>query len=347
MALPESSLSIICSSVRDFVRLGIDAVGNNINILIGSPAEIENDDEHRVSLFFYRFEPSGFQAHAHPEDPWQIRVFCLINAFSIEDDGVLAGENDLRIIGQIVKVFRETPVLQATDVNGETVRLQVVFSPATDEQINQVWSTQGDTTYRPSVIYEMALAVIVPSVLRVEPSLVASVGSQARASMDARFQGFDGVTSGPIVSAASVNTNNPNWQPVICWIFNDECLHTLSFDVDSDAFAAFTAQIWLAGEPSEGIQLQWEMWQANSGWQQQGTAIAVTPQTNFIDPDNIPAAVLNTFPFEPGQPISIPPGQNAAQGMLYAVRDVVVSPGQSAIQIRSNPLLLSLYRTSL
>lgn len=343
MALPESSLSIICASVRDFIRLGIDAVGNNINVLIGAPAEIEDDGEHRVSMFFYRFEPGGFQANVHPQEPWRIRLFCMVTAFGIEDDGVPAGENDLRILGQIVRVFRETPVLSAVDVNGESIRLQVIFSPATDEQINQVWSTQGDVTYRPSVIYEMTLAVIMPSELQVEPSLVARIGSQARGSMAARYEAFDGVAKGPLVSAVSINTDNPYWQPVISWIYDNECAHTLSFDINSDAFDDFTAQIWVAGDSTEEIQLQWEIWQSDTGWQQTGAPINVNPFNPFIDPDNIPAAD-DTFPFEPGQPISIADGQTAAQGMLYAVRNVVVIEGQAAVQIRSNPILLNLYR---
>lgn len=344
MALPESSLSIICASVRDFVRLGIDAVGNNINVLIGAPAEIVEEGEHRVSMFFYRFEPGGFQANAHPQDPWSIRLFCMITAFGIEDDGVPAGENDLRILGEIVRVFREAPVLSAVDVNGESIRLQVIFSPATDEQINQVWSTQGDVTYRPSVIYEMALAVIMPSQLQVEASLVASIGSQARGSMTTRYEDFDGVARGPVVRAVNINTANPYWQPVISWIYDNECAHTLSFDIDSEAFDDFTAQIWVAGDTNEEIQLQWESWQSDTGWQQTGDAINVTPFTQSLEPDNIPDVIADTFPFQPGQPISIADGETAAQGMLYAIRNVVVNEGQPAMQIRSNPLLLNLYR---
>jgi len=45
-------------------------------------------------------------------------------------------------------------------------------------------------------------------------------------------------------------------------------------------------------------------------------------------------------------PVAIPGGENAAQGLLYATRSVVMIEGQPAIEIRSNPLLISLYRTT-
>ncbi len=94
------------------------------------------------------------------------------------------------MLGEVIRIFREQPVLTAIAVGGEQVRLQVVFSPVTDEQINQVWSTQGDATYRPSVIYEMVLAPIIPSQQRIEPPLVGALGNQAFASMAQRHAGF-------------------------------------------------------------------------------------------------------------------------------------------------------------
>ena len=160
MALPESSLSIVCSAIYTFVHTGVGAAANVINVSMGAPAEVsDNEDEHRLNLFFYRFEPGGFEASAHPNDPWRVRIFCMITAFGADEGGVLAGENELRILGEVIRIFRERPVMDAVAVGSEQVRLQAVFTPATDEQINQIWSTQGDTSYHPSVVYEMALAL--------------------------------------------------------------------------------------------------------------------------------------------------------------------------------------------
>lgn len=345
MPLPESSLSIICNSISQFVRTGLNAAANNISVSIGAPAEVaDNDEDHRLNLFFYRFEPGGFDSDAHPNDPWRVRMFCLVTAFGILEDNVTAGENELRLLGEVLRIFRETPVLAAVTVSGEPVRLQVVFSPASDEQINQVWSTQGDTTYRPSVIYEMALAPIMPATLRAEPAIVGAIGNQAFAGRSGRFAAFSGTARSPQVPAHTVDIDNPQWAPAICWLYQGECAHTLSFDVDSVEFGAFTPRIWLAGDPAQSVDLVWQIWDS-SGWRSVGPPVAATPFASAIDPESIPAPVAAVFPLDLALPFGIPGGENAAQGLLHATRSVTLVPGQPPVQIRSNPLLISLYRT--
>ena len=347
MPIPESSLSIICASIRQLVDSGMNAVANNIDVSIGPPAEVDTDDDkHHINLFFYRFEPYGFSAGVRPDELWRLRLFCLITTFGILEDNVSAGENDLRMLGGVIRIFREQPVLAAVPVGGEQVRLQVIFSPVTDEQINQVWSTQGDTAYRPSVLYEMALAPVIPSQLHIEPPRVGALGNQAFASMAHRHRDFSGAVQGPRVPLRRVDINNPQWAPEICWVYQNECFHSLSFDVDSVEFAAFTPELWIAGDPSENVDLVWEIWDSLVGWRGTGPVVPATPFSTIIDPDNIPAGVPPAFPQSVALPVSIPVGQNAAQGMLHATRTVTLATGQAPIQVRSNPLLISLYRTA-
>lgn len=343
MALPESSLSVLCNSISEFVRTGINAAANNIAVTLGAPSEVaDDDDEHRVNLFFYRFEPSSFQSSAYPNDPWRVRIFCLVTAFGIVDDGVTAGENELRMLGEVLRIFREAPVMGEILINGQAVRLQVVFSPASDEQVNQIWSTQGDTSYRPSVVYEMALAPIMPSQLRVEPALVGAIGNEVVGN---RFAPFSGIIQGPPVPFSNIDINNPLWQPAICWLYQNNCAHTLSFDIDSPEFAAFTAQIWIAGDTAGNVDLVWEIWDSG-GWRSAGPATAATPFSEDLDPDNIPASVPATFPVDVALPFNIPVGESSAQGLLYATRSVSLVAGGDPTLIRSNPLLISLYRTA-
>ncbi len=340
MALPESSLSIVCNAIYNFVRLGLNAVANNINVSMGAPAEVSEDEEHRLNLFFYRFEPGGFEAAAHPNDPWRVRIFCLITAFGTDEEGILAGENELRMLGEVIRIFRETPVMDAVAVGNEQVRLQAVFTPASDEQINQIWSTQGDTTYRPSVVYEMALAPIMPSTLRVQPALVGAIGHQARASETGRHAPFSGVIQGPPVSHVEVDIANPQWAPVLCWIHAGECAYSLSF-AETDVFST---QIWLAGDTGDSVNLVWELWDSD-GWRSAGAPVAATPFSTGINPDSVPIGSPG-FPLAVSHPVTIPVAETAAQGLLYATRQVTLIPGEPPIEIRSNPLLLSLYRPS-
>ncbi|MCF6324893.1 MAG: Pvc16 family protein [Gammaproteobacteria bacterium] len=348
MPLPESSISFVCNAVSDFVTSGVNATENSITVSIGPPATVASEnDEHRINLFFYRFEPGGFDSVSHPNDPWRIRMFCLISVFGINEGAVMAGENDLRLLGEVMRLFQQQPVLggvqDALLTAGEEVYLQAVFSPVSDEQINQIWSTQGDATYRPSVIYEMGLTPIIPSIQRAPPKRVGAIGAQARADNEARFAAFSGSVQGPPVVASSIDVSNPHWVPVLCWVYQGVCAYSLSFDIDSDEFAAFAAQVWLVGDSSASVELVWEAW-ASSGWQGVGAAVAATPFNTAIDPDNMPLPSAD-FPLNVVNPVSISAEENAAQGLLYAMRDVVIS-GRPTETVRSNPLLLSLYRSS-
>ncbi len=95
MPVPASSLSIVCTSIGDFVRAGINAAANNIVVTIGAPASVAGeDDEQRINLFFYRFEPYGFNADGRPDEIWRLRLFCLVTTFGVDEDDVPAGEND-------------------------------------------------------------------------------------------------------------------------------------------------------------------------------------------------------------------------------------------------------------
>jgi len=152
MALPRSSLSRVCRAIADFVSVGLDASANSIQVMVGSPASAApaaTDTTHRVNLFFYRIEPAGFFTGNTPGDPWWVRLHCLVTGFGIEEEQVSAGENDLRLLGEVMRIFHETPVQSALTVGDETFRLQVVFLPLGADDLNHIWSTQGDVSYLP------------------------------------------------------------------------------------------------------------------------------------------------------------------------------------------------------
>ena len=72
-----------------------------------------------------------------------------------------AGENDLRLIGEVMRVLHEQPVVSLDGGTASKVAsLEIVPHPLNLDNLNHIWSTQGDTAYRLSVAYEMALAPI-------------------------------------------------------------------------------------------------------------------------------------------------------------------------------------------
>ncbi len=348
MPVPPSSLSQVCDNVRDVIRTGIDAVARDINVTIGAPAvvgAIEGATEHHLNLFFYRFEPSGFQPGMRPDLPWRVRMFCMITPFAIVESGgsgtVSAGENDMRILGDTMRVLHETPILNPIDAGGIEVRTHVVFMSTTDEQINQVWSTQGETHYRPSAVYEMSLTPIVPDELMPEPAIVGAIGAEVRANGD-RFAPFAGVASGPPVQPQTVDIGNPAWVPAAALVLDDTLHQSLSFDVESPAFAAFVPQVWIAGDTGDTVDLVWQAWRS-TGWESVSAPQTEPPATVDIDTENIPTG-LPGFPITMPLPEALDPAATSLQLMLTAERSFIRFPGGPTETARSAPLLITLWR---
>lgn len=186
MAVPiPSILSEIARHLSE--RVNTDVSGRP-QVRIGPPADADPGDtntEPIVNLFIYRVEPSGFFPDATGNDPFHIRLYLLVTAYSStttipgdngDDTVVSAGEINLRLLGSIMQIFHENPVQQivltrANPVSGqdEEIRtdLQIVFKSLSSEEINQIWATQADTAYRASLAYELALAPVTPWTPRV------------------------------------------------------------------------------------------------------------------------------------------------------------------------------------
>ena len=339
MALTPSSLSLACRSIADFVSAGLDAAANSIRVMIGSPVDAvpgQSDTEHRVNLFFYRIEPGGIYPDSGPGDTWWVRLHCLVTGFGLMENQISSGENDLRLLGEVMRLFHETPVLPALQVGDEAFRLQSIFQPLSPDDLNHIWSTQGDVHYRPSVVYEMALAPMVPGQRPVPPPLVGALGFEARAEMAARHAPFGGQAAGPPVRAMHVDIRDFAWAPRLCFVHQGACSESLAFAEGSAEFAAFQARVWVAGDPAATVTLVWELWTSRTGWQRASTQ-DVSPTTQTIDPDQ--TATASTVVFSP-------PFGGPGQALLYAERTFAHPGTGQALTVRSNPLLVTLYAVS-
>lgn len=340
MAIPDSALYLACNAVADFVSNGIQANTHGIKVYLGAPADLaKKDDEDRINLFFYRMEPSGFQAGPHPQDPWRVRLYCMVTAMA--ENGDLQGEGDLKLIGLVMALLNEQRILPNTDILGQNVRLEAIFNPVTDEQINQLWSTQGDTSYRPSIHYEFSLAPILqPETVRPEAPRVGAFGLETRADTGRRHEPFAGTVHESQPEVGRVDSGNPAWTPLVAWVEGEEVKSSLTLDVDSTAPADFEPSLWVAGEPAATVELEWSIWEGERWRQQSGGGLAVSSEA--IDPGAIPVALPTlTLP-----ELNVSPDKERWQLLLHASRQYSPHPDAPTLTLRSTPLLISLYRSS-
>ncbi len=147
MALFLSSIAEVCRGLADYLGDQFGETDTPLQVVLGSPAEVATeapDDEHRLCVFFFRFEPSGYYPDSAPGNTQYLRAHCLITPMAIAENGIGKGENDLRILGEVMRVLQEKPVFQM-EIDGQAFHLQAVFQTLGMDQINQIWSTQGDT----------------------------------------------------------------------------------------------------------------------------------------------------------------------------------------------------------
>jgi hypothetical protein len=342
MAVGISSLSQVCRTVGQMVGAGInDNVDSRINVVIGTPAAAspaESATEHSLNLFFFRFEPSGFFPDNRPGDTWMLRMHCLITPFCVNEDTIAAGENDLRVMGEVLRFFHEQPVAQVAAGN-DTFLLQFVFLTLGLDQLNQIWATQGDTIYRPSALYEVSLVPVIPDKPAIDPPRVASIGSQTRATMDARDAAAPALqTYVPITGVMAPLTATESWAPALCLVSGGACVQAVSYEVGSAALAAFAPRAWVAGAPAAKVVLRWEIWQAAGGWAE-GEASASFPLVDAgIDAGAVAQAAT--------QPLQLPFVDRPGQFMLYAERSYARAADGVVVTVRSNPVLVALWETA-
>jgi hypothetical protein len=316
-----------------------------------------------------------------------MRVHCVITAFGIDEDvdndqtvDFSAGFNELRMLSQVMRLFQERPVMLIDgDDPGEVWHTQFIPRPLADEQINQIWSTQGDTIYRPSVVYEIALAPIEPQTLTTQAARVASVGSYADSDMSRRHAPWPAgrATLFPPVPSVSVDTGNPQWAPAILLVSGPagdrQASLTLNLEVPEGLggladFGSFpSVAIWIAGDPGlvGDLTLVGQLLQNPDADRSGGRWVEITPLTGLsadadrLDVDNLPQPApdpsATAFTLTQAHWTGIDNSNHSWQLQLFVERHIAYQPdsGQwvvlphgatDGMRIRSNPLLISLTR---
>ena len=348
MAAP-SSLSVAARTLRTHVAAAVSLP--EAQILIGHPSSAAKDVEAEtnkqfLNLFFYRVEHGAYPADGTSEDPFYVRFYCLITALgtkeTVNGGTISAGENDLRLVGGVMQGLHQNPEFVLQDEDGDDVaQMQVVLHSMSLDDLNHIWSTQGETPYRLSVGYELALLPLplgraVPSGPR-----IGSIGVETRTGATPPplpGAGLQASAFAPQVPAIRVDGSLPDWVPQLCWVGPGETLQ-YSLTVAVGALPA-NLQVIPLGAPGADVDLGWEIWNPalpGGKW----TPAPATPATLAVEVGEIdPKQTAPSF-FSLAQNVSSPLSARG-QAVLYATRDYT-RPDGAVVTLRSNPLLLSVY----
>ena len=308
-------------------------------VTVDSPAgaqktiEADGNTHGALNLFFYRFEPSGFFPQASANDRWHIRARCLMTAFSVtetENGNIIpAGEIDLRVLGSVMQHLHEHPVMIDAP---RGIHLEVVPGNLSSEEINQIWASQHNVPYRPSLLYEFALLPAEPSKYDPLSALVTAGGT----SVNAHFGNHKSVNPTKDIPQSPFMevSKSDDWSPLISFVdASGRAVQTLSKKVNDTS----AVKLWIAGTKNISVKLIWE-YEFKGEWKADDTlsSSVVIPEqpiglVNIIDPDVFNPTVLV-------KPITITPTvpTTARTYLLYAQRD---TPNGTR---RSNPLMLHL-----
>lgn len=330
--LPASSLSRAAHGLRDLLMKRIEEFDDIDRIKIGHPGDtikdLEDLNENCLNLFFYDVNYDGYPSDGTSENPFYVRLHCLITAVghksqepeeagSNNQRDVSKGENELRLIGEVMRILHEQSVLSVDDDDHhEIAQLQVIPYTMNLDSLNHIWSTQSDTSYRLSVAYEMALAPVphtLPSDISplVGDSRMVSWGTMTRPPAKEK----DGAISlKPAVEYLEIDTSGEEWMPHICFVEQiDASQKKLHYVFKVEGNLDETMDILIAGRNNGKVTLVWNIWRRKTdnsivAWKEDipdsvpptekeikneaGPTVPFFP--NRIDPDDIdPRRIVN------------------------------------------------------
>lgn len=165
MALSPSGLSEAVLALRAVLGQHINGLDEN-RINIGAPRQAQDEltgSDQQLSIFVYNAQISPYAGDIHPLDTPTVRLHCLLTPFGVADAeaNISAGENELRLMGEVLRVMHENPEITLRRQDGQIYAgIQLMLKNVDEDHMNKIWSAQPDTAYRLSVGCELALVPV-------------------------------------------------------------------------------------------------------------------------------------------------------------------------------------------
>lgn len=185
MAVVDSHIADVMIAVRERIKahlatFGEAGVGPGVDVEINNPAGTNiptgTNAKNLVTLFLYRIEPDHAAYLSTPERGLVVRLKVMINVYGVQTSvsGESARTTELRVLSEILRLFMEHPQFGPIRVKG-TTPTGVMQSMASQgpmieaqplsldmEEINHIWTTQGDAAFRTALVYSFNYGVVAP-----------------------------------------------------------------------------------------------------------------------------------------------------------------------------------------
>lgn len=191
MALANSSLAMAADHLSDALQAALA----DVFVIVEHPKQAEEtaksaNDKHFLNIFFYKIAASGFHAAQAHDERMFLRVSALLTPFPKKgtDQNNVEDHAALRILGEVVRHFHENPVSGVTrtptDTDETAYRIECALQAPSMEELNHIWTTQGDLAYRTSAAYEFSLIPVDPSVFAAPPGEITTPILEVAPDMD-------------------------------------------------------------------------------------------------------------------------------------------------------------------
>lgn len=157
----------ITSTLIGLLRTNTGGLIASDHISAGSPADIVEDTQPRLSLFLYHIgENQHLKNQAMQADdsgklrypPLPLNLFYLLTAYA------QTRETEQQLIGRAMQILYDNAVIRGSHLHGSLAgtfeEVIVHFHPLSIDDMNKLWSMFGSMPYRLSVTYQVSTAFI-------------------------------------------------------------------------------------------------------------------------------------------------------------------------------------------
>jgi hypothetical protein len=292
MATQTAHIADVMAVLRDRIS-ALDSVFENMAVEVGNPAQFHPrlSSEPLVTLFLYRIAPDHAAFLSRPDAGLAVRLHVAITVYcaASEEEGESAGTKELRILSSIARIFMETPRIGPIPIRDVAPIGPLALLTANDlfvemhllspdmEEVNHIWTTQADTPYRTSLVYEVSFGFVTPSRLADEgPPVLAAAGrveatapGAPPASPDQRIDVSATGAARAGYAAITLNTGTPA-APVL--------VSTVSARLSDGPSLA--VQLVAVAETAEQLDLSLERFETTSGlWQEASASLSTASVT--------------------------------------------------------------------